>query len=140
MSGPQAEIMRTALNDFMGTEANWCRGTYARSVDGFPTSVAGKYAVSHCAEGAITAAAMVQMQTLLVKEVWRGVEQVLFEQNPKFVEAVREYRGADNPFLPGRGITLPTFNDGNRGVSGIGYEGIRAAFEKYLAECEEKGL
>lgn len=92
---------------------------------------------------------------LMAMPVRKGVEKVLVEQHPDFVKFVREAYKID------QGDSLTMFNDGLTGGMtitsvdeagvmqfeetlvqhpGVGYEGIKAAFEKYRAQCEEQGL
>lgn len=162
MSGTQAEIMAVALDKYLGTEDQWCRGALARDKDGSSLSTSvHRDAVQHCAEGAIIAAACDVLKTsakipwsvpisVCAEPVLQGVEQVLVQQHPELVEAIKRSTPSEK-FNDGR--TLPMFNDGfmyskdvGEGFSlvkitpGVGYQGIRAAFEKYLAECQEKGL
>lgn len=162
MSGTQAEIMAVALDKYLGTEDQWCRGALARDKDGcgLRTSV-HRDAVQHCAEGAIIAATYNVSRTragipwsvpisVCAEPVLQGVEQVLVQQHPELVEAIKRSTPSEK-FNDGR--TLPMFNDGFmysddvgegflvvKTTPGVGYQGIRAAFEKYLAECQEKGL
>lgn len=148
--GPQTQIMDLALNTYLGTEDTWCKDAYARNAEGRATHSGHKEAVAHCAEGALTAAAYrlrflgeVSWDWEKITDVFQGVERQLFEQNPEFVEKVCL---GNEDFRPGTGRYLPAFNDGMRFFDGsaivpsVGYQGIRAAFEKYLSICEEKGL
>lgn len=170
-AGMQTEIMQVALDKYLGSEDQWCAGALARDKDGGSLGSALHVdATQHCAEGAIMAATYDVLRTDRHRVNWRlpssafsnpvlkGVEQVLVQQHPDFVEAIKKANGAEE-FTAGS--TLPLFNDGaaygvtstvddeNDNVAiitatetfpGVGYAGIRAAFEKYLAECEEKGL
>lgn len=178
-AGIQTEIMSVALDNYLGTEDQWCTGALARDKKGNPLDRGtDARATSHCAEGAIAAATWdVMVSRGATKGKWqfslncfstpvfRGVEKVLVEQNPEFVMSLRKLNGEKFD----HGGTLPLFNDGvmyatttvgfdsdgvlhstsdSVGVSqetatvipGVGYTGIRTAFEKYLAQCEEKGL
>lgn len=180
-AGIQTEIMSVALDNYLGTEDQWCTGALARDKKGNPLDRGtDKRAVSHCAEGAIAAATWDVMVSRGVNNkggvwhfslncfstpVFQGVEKVLVEQHPEFVATLHKLNGEKFD----HGGTLSLFNDGvmyatttvgfdsdgeliksevEYGVSqetatvipGVGYLGIRAAFEKYLAQCEEKGL
>lgn len=168
-SGLHAEIMRTALEKYLGSEEQWCAGAQARTVNGESLSdVLHPEARSYCAEGAITAATWEVMTRqhpgdrwfsptfglpALTLLVFKGVERVLVEQYPEFVAAVVKAGGA---LVFTHGATVALFNDGVVSqlveydgiglvktvtpIPGVGYTGIRAAFEKYLAQCEEQGL
>lgn len=149
-----AEVMRVALEKYLGTEEQWCTGSHAQDADGISCKVGSRQAKSHCAEGAIYAAAMHVTRTLnprfdLVVDVQMGVEKVLRAEHPDIAEMICARRGAIMDW-DWNGRMLPLFNDGITDIdsdgylvrisSGVGYQGIRAAFEKYLAQCEEKGL
>lgn len=137
---PHAQIMDVALNRFLGTEANWCTKSYAENAQGIPTHIDDPNAVRRCAEGAVIAASRVLSTQHLVMSVFQGVSRVLDEQNPQFQEAIDKL-GLGLATLSGN---LVIFNDGivhdTYAVPGVGYQGIRAAFEKYRAECVEKGV
>ena len=161
--GIKAEVMDRALNVYLGSEAQWCTGAMARDRGGqYLEKAYDSEAVSHCAEGAIRAAVWdVARQNRaidvgLLNAVRIGVERILVEQNPEIVEALLSSPSGDNSLVVRSGTSLPTFNDGFsfvewgedgvdvpkavRRIPSIGYQGIRAAFEKYLSECEEKDL
>lgn len=154
--GTQAEIMRIAVDKYLGSEQDWCQGTQARNARGDRLSSAiHPHARTYCAEGAIVAATWeVSMTThpelkgvgMLPVGVLKGVEKVLVEQNPDFVKVLPNADWTT-------GCTLPLFNDGvfdvetdhiitetNSLIPSVGYEGIKSAFEKYLAHCEENNL
>lgn len=161
--GIQAEIMRTALSDYLGTKGQWCVGAMARDCTGATTGPHSHDAVSHCGQGAIKAAALdvrhrwVDEGRLpehvyagaLTDPVLLGVERVLDEQHPEILEAAKRSK-----LVVVKGDIIPIFNDGFAysvtrtmdGYSsyeytpGVGYTGIKAAFEKYLNECDEKDL
>lgn len=153
----QAEIMQVALDKYMGSPEQWCKGALAKDKDGGAVSADSALAASHCAEGAIKAAVIdlrVSASTAwrvpsmaFCRPVLKGVEKVLVEQHPEMVETFLE-KGQDGSDFQSGGM-LPLFNDGfsylddnldSHVIYGVGYQGIRAAFEKYLAVCEEKGL
>lgn len=164
----QAEIMRVALDKYLGSEDQWCMGAQARdSRHNILANPTDSRARSHCAEGAITAATyevvanypeLVRPGTRAVNTaVRKGVEHVLVEQHPDFVKAVTDANKSPSFADWTSGCSIPFFNDGLKthtvsvddGVitredsdwlPSVGYQGIRAAFEKYLAECEERGL
>lgn len=161
--GIHAEIMRTALDKYLSSEEQWCVGAQARQADHTPLSGAiSPFAHSYCAEGAITAASHHVRDLIelgwwgLAREVMCGVERILVEQNPKIVAALRRQAGAGVGDGFSRGHSLPYFNDGTitevttvtdgvlecqyREIPGVGYQGIRDAFEKYLVECEERDV
>lgn len=149
-----AEIMRVALEKYLGTEEQWCTGTYAKTAEGDLCDPGAPVAASHCAEGAIRAASRDltgDVWANLTSNVLMGVEAVLVAENPGIVQAMRDHDKLHSEKW--KGDTLPIFNDGVLGKAedghlfhiefvypGVGYQGIKAAFEKYLTQCEEKGL
>lgn len=149
--GIQAEIMDIAINEYLGTEDQWCTGTFARDTEGDQVDVGNPQATSHCAVGAIRAAVMtwtdrhVNQSTSGSAAVYQGVLRVLLDQHPDIEAKV------PSDWKTHMGL-LPMFNDGGHAelsteegttvvsFPGIGYQGIRSAFEKYRAVCEEKDL
>lgn len=145
--GIQADIMQTALDKYLGSEDQWCTRSLAKNKLGRTVDYTAPNAVSHCGEGAILAATWFvthfsthsnelhkQARLVLV-----GVEKVLMEQHPDITnDAVELWPELMN----NTGRSIPVFNDGisGDGEFSVGYREIRKAFEKYLAECEEKGL
>lgn len=162
--GAHAEIMDIAINEFLGSEKHWCTGSFARDADGKMCGTSSAKAVSHCAEGALDAAfyrwadgaEFTKAAGFEINEVRKGVEAILIRENSDFVEKVMKASGDCGGQLRAHGHNLPLFNDGyvrfitdEDGemvddytviVPGVGYAGIRAAFEKYYIECQEKDL
>jgi hypothetical protein len=152
MTITHAAIMERALDTYLGSKEQWCTGSHAKTEDGFPCPITSMYATSHCAEGAVLAAAA-DLAKLgpdvnghapyahvyrVAEDVLCGIEQVLYDEHPQF-----------HKHVPGvTGDHIPFYNDGVTNgdvcpydeVPGVGYEGIKVAFEKYLGICQEKGL
>lgn len=123
----KSDIVRTALEDYLDTEDKWCTGKFAQNGLGqtVPTGTPG---ASHCAEGAVMAAMKELDQVSGYKSIFKGLQKILLAEHPEFSDVCRS-----------SGDDLTRFNDGVSGIHSVGYQGIRSAFEKYIAQCEELG-
>jgi len=142
-----SEILELALTRYLGTEAQWCRGALSLNADG-TLAEAGR-GVSHCGEGALLAAMRdlkvtrygVVSPESVYPELVAEIKNTLAEQNPEFVEAIRDRRYEMSIALFNDGLISMTERDGKLllSVPGVGYQGIRTAFEKTLAKLQEAG-
>lgn len=143
MTVKDSEIIALALDKYLGTPEQWCQRTWARDDQGMPTDTLNPDAVSHCAEGAITAAIYESRGTASLvlshelAEHFREIHPHL-QILTKDAKAMLIPGGPPVPAKPGD-VRAPRdtleYNDHPL----MTYEGVRAAMEKYRAALQEQG-
>lgn len=132
-----SEIIGLALDKYLGTPQQWCRGAWSRDRHNIALHRVGDFrAVSHCCEGAIRAAVMTTLpahQMPKVHQLTAELVAVFGAQYPDLeIEDIEPC--SSTPFLRSA-RSIPDFNDNDL----MTYEGVRSALEKFKALLEEEG-